>query len=67
MNYSNLTNKQLLELQKKFRRNLIKEEEIPKDVVKDLEILYKKQIDYLNNKIKQDKEQILKIRKKMKL
>ena len=66
MKYSILNNKELLELQKKFRRGIIKEEDIPEDVVKDLEDLYKKQIQYLEDEIKKDKEKIIQIKRRQK-
>ena len=65
MKYSNLTNKELLELQKKYRKGLIKEEDIPEDQVKDLKELYKKQIKIVNESIEEDKKKIIEIKKKL--
>ena len=66
MKYSNLNNKELLEWQKKFRRGLIKEDDIPEDVKEDLKNLYNKQINYLKESIKMNKEKILQIKRKLK-
>ena len=66
MHYSNLSNKELLELQKKYRSGLIKEKDIPKNQLKDLKELYKKQIKIINDSIEEDKRKIIEIRKKLK-
>lgn len=53
MKYSNLSIKELLEMQKKFRRGQLKEENIKKDELKDLKLLYYMQIKYLKSHIKE--------------
>lgn len=58
-----LNNKELIELQKKYRKGIIREEDIPKDILKDLKELYHRQIKYLQESIEYDKKKILKIRK----
>ena len=65
MKYSNLSKKELYELQKKFRRGIIKQEDIPENVIKDLEILYNEQIDYLNKTIEENISKINEIKKKL--
>lgn len=65
MSYSNLTHKELLELQKKYQSGQIKEEEIPENQLQDLKQLYKNQIDILENSIKEDRQKILKIKKRL--
>ena len=65
MGESNLSNKELLELQRKFRNKEIKEKDIPKDQLADLKELYHKQIDYLEKSIESDRLKILEIRKRI--
>lgn len=62
---SNLSNKELLELQKKFKNKEIAEKDIPKDQLADLKKLYHKQIDYLEKSIEDDRQKISKIRKRL--
>lgn len=62
---ANLNNKELIELQKKFRNKQIKEEEIPKEQLKELKELYYEQIQILEKSIESDKQKILKIRRNL--
>ncbi len=54
---------ELIKLQKKYREGKIKEEDIPEDKLNQLKKLYRKQINIIENSIKEDKKEILKIRK----
>ena len=54
-----MNDNELLKLQKKFRKGLIKEEDLTSDELKQLKELYKKQIDYIENSIEEDKKEIL--------
>ena len=56
---------ELLELQNKYRKGIIKEKEIPKDKLDKLKKLYNVQIKAVEDSIKEDKEEILRIRKKI--
>lgn len=67
MGKSGLTNQELLEIQKKFRRGEIKEKDIPKEQLEDLKELYHKQIDLIEQSIEEDRQKILRIRKKCNL
>ena len=64
MKYSNLDEKELLVLQKKYRKGIVKEEDMTEDEIKDLELLYQKQIKYVKELIEQDKKKIIELRKK---
>ena len=61
---SGLSEKELLELQKKFKEGKFNEDEITEEQIKDLKDLYKKQIRDLEEAIEEDRKQILKILKK---
>lgn len=56
---------ELLELQNRYRKGAIREEDIPKNKLEKLKKLYNAQIKAIENSIKEDKEEILKIRKKI--
>ena len=64
MSMSGLSEKELLELQKKFKEGKFNEDEITEEQIKDLKDLYKKQIRDLEEAIEEDRKQILKILKK---
>lgn len=57
--------KELLELQNKYRKGIIKEEDIPEDKLKKLKNLYKTQIKLIEDSIEMDKQEIIRIRKKI--
>ena len=54
----------LLELQKKYRKGIIKEEDLTIKEILGLKKLYKKQIKYLEKSIEEDKKKIIEMRKK---
>lgn len=54
----------ILELQKKYERGEIKEEELSKEEIKKLEQLYEKQIEEKKESLKNYKEKIAKYLKK---
>ena len=54
----------ILELQKKYERGEIKEEELSKEEIKKLEQLYEKQIEEKKESLKNCKEKIAKYLKK---
>ena len=54
LNLSNLKNKELIELQKKFRKGLVKEEELSEKQLKGLKDLYREQIKFLEESILTD-------------
>lgn len=58
-------NKDLIELQKQYRKGNIKEEEITYDRLQDLKELYNYQISYLEKSIEEDKQKILEIRQRI--
>ena len=51
MKYSSLSIKELIKMQKDYRRGIIKEKDLPKDELKDLKLLYRIQINFLINQI----------------
>lgn len=57
--------RELLKLQKKYRNRLIKEKDLSSEELQRLKELYKKQIDYLENYIENDKKEILNLRRKI--
>ena len=57
--------KELLELQNKYRKGIIKEEDIPEDKLKKLKNLYKTQIKLIEDSIEKEKQEIIKIKKKI--
>lgn len=57
--------RELLKLQKKYRNGLIKEKDLSSEELQRLKELYKKQIDYLENYIENDKKEILNLRRKI--
>ena len=54
--------KELLKLQKEYRKGNIKVEDIPEEQLKKLIELYKMQIDYLKKSIENDKKEIIQIK-----
>ena len=63
---SSITNdNELLKLQKKFRKGLIKEEDLSSEELRQLKELYKKQIEYMDNSIEEDKKEILILKRKI--
>ena len=60
-----INDNELLKLQKKFRKGLIKEEDLTKTELKELKVLYKKQIDFIEKSIENDKKEILKLKGKI--
>ena len=65
MNNMKIENREILELQQKYRKGYIKEEEIPKDKLEKLKELYKNQIKFLEDSIEEDKKKIIDIRKRL--
>ena len=63
MNNMKIEDRELLELQRKYRNGHITEKEIPKDKLEKLKELYNNQIKFLEYSIEEDKKEILKIRK----
>ena len=63
MNNVNLNEKELLKLQKQYRSGMIKEEELSNEEIEALTNLYKKQIEYIEFLIGQDKEKIVTMRR----
>ena len=61
-----LSDEELIKLQTMFREGLIKEEDLSEDVIKQLEELYHNQIKNLEQSIEKDKQEIIKIRNKLK-
>lgn len=60
-----INDNELLKLQKKFRKGLIKEEDLTKTELKNLKELYIKQIDFIEKSIENDKKEILKLKRKI--
>lgn len=56
---------ELINLQKQYNEGKIKEEDIPTEKLNQLKELYYKQISILENAIEKDKDEILKIRKRI--
>ena len=65
MEKSILKDKELLIWQKKYIRNEIQENEIPKEKVEQLKELFREQIKILEQLIEEDKQKILIIRKEL--
>lgn len=63
--YNIINDKELLKLQKKFRRGQIKEEDLAKEDLHRLEELYKAQIAILDDAIEKDRREIIRLKKKM--
>ena len=59
-----LEDKELLMLQKRYMKNEINESEIPKEKVEQLKELFRKQIKIVEQLIENDKQKILKMKKK---
>ena len=59
-----LEDNELLMLQKRYMKNEIKESEISKEKVEQLKELFRKQIKIVEQLIEDDKQKILKMRKK---
>ena len=57
--------KELLELQNKYRNGIIKEEDIPEDKLEKLKNLYKTQIKLIEDSTEKEKQEIIKIKKKI--
>ena len=55
---------ELMKLQKKYRKGLIKEEDLSSEQIKKLKELYKKQIAIVDEAIENNKKEILKYKKK---
>ena len=60
-----INDNELLKLEKKFRKGLIKEEDLSSEELRQLKELYKKQIEYMNNSIEEDKKEILNLKRKI--
>ena len=60
-----INDNELLKLQKKFRKGLIKEEDLSSEELRQLKELYKKQIEYMDNSIEEDKKEILILKRKI--
>lgn len=56
---------ELINLQKKYKEGKIKEQDIPIGKLNQLKELYYKQISIMENSIEKDKDEILKIRKRI--
>lgn len=54
---------ELINIQKQYREGKLKEEEIPKEKLKELKMLYHMQIELLEQSIEEDKKKILELRK----
>ena len=63
--YNIINDKELLKLQKKFRKGQIKEEDLAKEDLHRLVELYKAQIAILDDAIKKDKREIIRLKKKI--
>ena len=63
---SKLSYEELIKIQTMFRDGLIKEEDLSEDVIKQLEELYKSQIKDLKQSIEKNKQEIIRIRNKIK-
>lgn len=63
---SNLSYEELIKIQTMFREGLIKEEDLSEDVIKQLEELYNRQIENLKQAIEKNKQEIIRIRNKIK-
>lgn len=57
-----INDNELLKLQKKFRNGLIKEEDLSSEELRQLKEFYKKQIEYMDNSIEEDKKEILSLK-----
>ena len=57
-----INDNELLKLEKKFRKGLIKEEDLSSEELRQLKELYKKQIEYMDNSIEEDKKEILSLK-----
>ena len=55
----------LLELQKAYREGNVTEKDLTEEQINQLKELYQEQIDLLKKSIEKDKEEIIKIRKKL--
>ena len=60
-----INDKELLKLQKRFRKGEIKEKDLSPIEVKKLKELYQKQIDFVKEGIENDKKEIINLRKKL--
>ena len=56
---------ELLELQNAYRNGTVAEKDLSKEQINQLKELYQAQIEFLKKSIEKDKEEILKIRKKL--
>ena len=66
MEKNNIINdKELLKLQKKFRKGQIKEEDLAKEDLHRLVELYKAQIAILDDAIEKDRREIIRLKKKI--
>ena len=65
MDFSKGINKDLLDLQKEYRKGNIKEKDITADKLQDLKKLYNYQINCIEKSIKEDKQKILNIKKRL--
>ena len=63
--YNIINDKELLKLQKKFRKGQIKEEDLAKEDLHRLVELYKAQIAILDDAIEKDKREIILLKKKI--
>lgn len=63
--YNIINDKELLKLQKKFRKGQIKEEDLAKEDLHRLVELYKAQIAILDDAIEKDKREIIRLKKKI--
>lgn len=57
--------RELLELQKKYRKGIIKEEDISEDKLEKIKKLYYAQIKYIEDLIEKDKQKIIRIKRKI--
>ena len=58
-------NNKLLKLQKEYRNGLIREDDLSSEELEQLKELYKKQIDYIEDSIEKDKQEILNLKRKI--
>ena len=63
--YNIINDKELLKLQKKFRKGQIKEEDLSKEDLHRLVELYKAQIAILDDAIEKDRREIIRLKKKI--
>ena len=63
--YNIINDKELLKLQKKFRKGQIKEEDLAKEDLHRLVELYKAQIAILDDAIEKDRREIIRLKKKI--